>query len=154
MALQKSLETSSRWLSNFALHLHFEAANFVCDVLRIMPEIVSKLLRAAITGRAVRLESEQTPLSQTSRQFRSAALHRIRFGTREFVPTSHGTPYFHSQTNEWSKHWAQQFMWLWLVTSARKLHRNFISHEKILVSDSSRNLQSIKPFDSRISFEW
>ena len=58
------------------------AANFGCNRFRIMPDIVSKILRAAIWSRcAVRFESEQTPFPRTGRRFRPAALHRIRFGT-------------------------------------------------------------------------
>ena len=42
------------------------AANFGCCRIRIMPDIISKLWRAAIWSRcAVRLESEQTPFSWT-----------------------------------------------------------------------------------------
>ena len=62
-----------------------------------MPDIVSKLLRAAIQSRCtVRFESEQTPFSQTGSRFRFAALQRIRFGTHSFVPMS----YFYAETNE------------------------------------------------------
>ena len=46
------------------------AANFGCNRFRIMPDIVSKLLRAAIWSRcAARLESEQTPFSWTGRRY-------------------------------------------------------------------------------------
>ena len=54
------------------------AANFDCNQFRIAPDIVSKLLRAAIWSRCtVRFESEQTPFS-----------YRIRFGTCGFVSMS------------------------------------------------------------------
>ena len=70
-------------------------ANFGCDRFRITPDLVSKLLRAAIWSRcAVWFESEQTPFPQTGRQFRPAALHRIRLGTCCFVP-------MYSETNDW-----------------------------------------------------
>ena len=73
------------------------AANFGFERFRIMPDTVSKLLRAAIQSCcAVRFESEQTHFSQTGRRFESAALHRIRFGTHNFVPMS----YFYEETNE------------------------------------------------------
>ena len=92
------------WLSNIAFHLRpiwlQSSANFGCNRFRITPDIVSTLLRAFIWSRcAVLFESEQTPFSWTDRQFRPAALHRIRFGTCCFVPMS----YFYSETNEWSK---------------------------------------------------
>ena len=58
------------------------ATNFGCNWFRIMPDIVSKLLRAAIWSCcAVLFESEQTPFPRTGRQLTSAALHRIWFRT-------------------------------------------------------------------------
>ena len=83
---------------SFAIDL---AANFGCERFRITPDLVSKLFArrrrasqvdvhlkslcgAAILSRcAVRFESEQTPFPRTGRRLRSAALHRIRFGTCE-----------------------------------------------------------------------
>ena len=51
-----------------------------------MPDIVSKHLRATLWNScALQFESEQTPFSQTGHWLRSAALHRIRFGTWGFV---------------------------------------------------------------------
>ena len=56
---------------------HHDCISFATDL--IMPDIVYKLLCAAIWCRcAVQFESEQTPFSRTGR-FRSAALRRIRF---------------------------------------------------------------------------
>ena len=82
--------------------LKWIAVNFGYNWFRIMPEIVSKLLRASIwSSCAVQFESELTPLSRddgTDSCFRSAALHRIRFRTCCFVPVS----YFYSETHEWS----------------------------------------------------
>ena len=52
------------------------AANFGCDWFRITPDIVSKLLCSTIW---------RHPCFWTGRQFRSAALHRIEFGTCGFV---------------------------------------------------------------------
>ena len=99
------------------------AANFGCYRFRITPDFVSKLLRTAIWSRCpVRLESEQTPFPWTGRQFRPAALDRIRFGTCSFVPMS----YFYSETNDWAKPWVL----LCSATISRQLHRNFISHQK------------------------
>ena len=60
-------------LISFATDL---AANVGCDRFRIMPDIVSKLLRAAIwISCVVQLESEQTPFPRTARRPRPAALH-------------------------------------------------------------------------------
>ena len=54
-----------------------------------MPDIVSKLLRAAIWILcAVLFESKQTPFFRRDRRFRSAALLGIRIGTCCFVPMS------------------------------------------------------------------
>ena len=65
------------------------AANFGCYRFRITPDIVSKLLRATIWSHcAILFESEQTLVPMTGSQFRSAALHRIQFGTWGFVPMS------------------------------------------------------------------
>ena len=73
------------------------AANFGCDQFRIIPDILSKLFRAAMSSRcAVQFESEQTPFRRTSHRLRSAALHRIQFETCSFVPVS----YFYSETDE------------------------------------------------------
>ena len=78
------------------------AANIGCNRFRSMPDIVSKLLRAAIWSCcAVPFESEQTPFPQTGCRFRPAALHRIRFGTCSFVPMS----YFYSETNHHRHQW-------------------------------------------------
>ena len=59
--------------------------------------------------------------------FRSAALHRIQFGTCGFVPMSYF--YSDSETKEWLKDWAQQgdFGQQQLLANSIK---NFISHEK------------------------
>ena len=74
-------------LNSFVTNL---AANIGCYQFRIMPEIVSKLSSLCTTiwsCCAVWLESEQTPFSRTGSSclFRSAALHRFRFGTSWFV---------------------------------------------------------------------
>ena len=62
-------------------------AIYGCDQFRITSEIASKNFCAAIWSRcAVGLESEQMPFSRTGRGFRSASLHRIRFGTCCSVP--------------------------------------------------------------------
>ena len=61
------------------------AANFGCNQFRITPDIVSKLLLAAIWSRcAVWFRYEQTPFPQIGCRYRPAALHRIRFGTWGF----------------------------------------------------------------------
>ena len=126
------------------------AANFGCDRFRIMPDIISKLLRATIWSRcaAVWFESEQTPFPWTGRRLRSAALHRIRFGTCGFVPMS----YFYSGTraNEWSQDWAKQWAWLWQATTSGesgRFHGNswpFPKKKKPVVT--AQYLQSIKTF--------
>ena len=109
------------------------AANFGCNRLRIMPDIDSKLLHAAIWSRcAVQFESEQTPFSRIRRRYRSAALHRIRLGTCGFVPMS----CLYSGINEWSKDWAERWARLWLATTFRQFHRKF--HFTLKKSDSSR----------------
>ena len=106
-----------------------------------MQDIVSKILRIVIwTCCAIWLETEQMPFSQTGRRFRSAALHRIRFGTWGFVPM----PYIYSETNESSKDWAQRRALLWSVTNSRQLHRKFISHEKNLSSITRQGPKSPK----------
>ena len=108
---------------SFATNL---AANFECNRFRIMPDIVSKILRATIwSSCAVRFESEQTPFPRAGRRLRSA-LDRIRSGTCCFVPMS----YFYSETNEWSQDWAKRWALLWSATTSRPFHGNFISNEK------------------------
>ena len=86
MAFKHSISFATDW-----------AANFGCDRFRIMPGIVSKLLCTGIlSGRAVLLEPEQTLFSRSGRQFRSAALRRIRFGTCCIVPM----PYVYLETGD------------------------------------------------------
>ena len=118
------------------------AAYFGCDRFRIMPDIVSKLLRDVIWSRcALRFESEQTLFPWTGGRFRSAALRRILFGTCDFVPIS----YFYSETNDRSKDWAKKWVRLWSATTSRQFIENLILHEKKWLV-SARYLQSIKPF--------
>ena len=103
------------------------AANFVCDQFRIMPDIVANLLHAAIWSRStVLFKSEQTTFPWTACRLRSAALHRIRFGTCCFVPMS----YFCSETNEWLQDWAKRSALLWSATTSGQFHENFISQWK------------------------
>ena len=98
-----------------------QAATFGWNLLRIKPDIVSKLLHATIwSSCAVQFESEQTPIPWTGRRLRSAALHRIQFKTCGFVPMS----YFYSETNEWLQDWAQQWVLLWSATTSSQFHRN------------------------------
>ena len=102
-------------------------------------------------GCAVQLGSVQAPYSWKGHLFRSAALHRIQFRTRGFIPM----PYFYSETNECSKGWAKQWWVLfWSVTSFRnpvtrmnfaKNIKKFISHGKKSVV-TAQNLQLIKIF--------
>ena len=109
----------------FKHHISFAtdlAANLGWNRFRIMPDIVSKFLRAAIWSRcAVRCESEQTSFSRTGRRLRSVALQRIRFRTWGFVPRS----YFYSETNEWSKGGGKRWARLWSATTPRQFHRKF-----------------------------
>ena len=103
------------------------SANFGCNQFRIMPDIVSKLLRAAIWSCcaqcAVLFESEQSPFpgQWTGYRLISAALHRIQSWTSCFVPMS----YFYSETIEWLKYWAKQWALLCSATTSRQFHPNF-----------------------------
>ena len=82
-------------------------SKFTGDRFKILPEIALKFKRTGIwSGCAVRLESEPTPCSWA---YWSAALHRIRLGTCEFVVI----PYFRSETNDWSKDWGNWWARLW-----------------------------------------
>ena len=109
----------STWLSNIAFHLWLIWMQTLVAI-RIMPDIVSKLLRFAIwSSCAVRFESEQTPFPWTGRCVRSGALYKIRFGTGCFVSMS----YFCSETNEWSKDLVKRRALLWSATTSRHSHR-------------------------------
>ena len=100
----KSEQTPFPWTGRISFATDW-AANFGCYRFRITPDIVSKLLRASLWSRcAVWFESEQTPFPCTGRQLRSAALHRIQFGTCGFVHMS----YVYSETNAWSQDWAKR----------------------------------------------
>ena len=106
-----------------------------------MPDIISKLLRAAIWSCcAVRFESEQTPFSRTGRRFRSTALQRVRFRVCCFVPLS----YLYSETNDWSKGWAKRWALLWSATTSCQFHRKFHFAWKKNWLVAARNLQIIK----------
>ena len=120
------------------------AANFGCDRFRITPNIVSKLLRAAVWSRcAVRFESEQTPIPQTGRRFRPAALDRIGSRTCSFVPMS----YLYSERpmtdRKIERSDGRCFDWQQLLANSIEI---FISHEK--KSDSSRPeiYKALKPY--------
>ena len=68
--------------------------SFGCDRFRIIPDMVSKFLHAAISSRCAQafwFQSAQTPISRTGRRFRSAALHRTRLGTCGFGPITYFT---------------------------------------------------------------
>ena len=65
---------------------------------RFIPDIFSKPLHP------------QTPCSWTGHQSRSAALHRTSFKILGFILI----PFLYSETNEWSKDWAN----LWMVLKA------------------------------------
>ena len=87
--LFESEQTPFPWTGSISFVTDF-AANFDCNWFRIMPDIVSKLLCAAIwSSCAVLFESEQMPFPRTGHRLRSAALHRIQLGTWGFVPMSY-----------------------------------------------------------------
>ena len=78
MAFKHSISFVTYWASNFS-----------CNPFKIIPDIVSNLLCAALwSSCAVLFKSEQMPFPQawTSHPLRSADLHRIQFGTCGFVP--------------------------------------------------------------------
>ena len=100
--------TAFKHCISFATNL---AANFGCYWFRITPDVVSKLLCAANWSCcAVPFKCEQTPFLWTVRWFRPAAMQRIEFRTRGFVPMS----YFYSETNDWEKDWAKLWAQFWL----------------------------------------
>ena len=109
------------WLSNIAFHLRPILLEYL---VAIDSESRLKLLHAAIWSRfAVQFESEHMPLSRTGRQFRPAALHRIWFGTSNFVqivPMS----YSYSETNYWSQDWAKRWALLWSATTSRQFQKS------------------------------
>ena len=138
----ESEQTPFPWTGRISFETDF-AANFGCNRFRIMPDIVSKLLRAAIWSCCdVQFESEQTPFYRIGRRLRSAALHRIRFGTCGFVPMS----YFYSETNEWSQDWAKRWARLWSATTSGRFHWNLISQWKKILSSRPDIYKALKPF--------
>ena len=117
------------------------AANLGCDRFRIMPDIMSKLLCAAIwSWCVVWFESEQTPFPRTGSRLRSAALHRILFGTCCFVPMS----YFYSGTNEWSQDWVKLCCFGQQQLLANSIGISFPNEKNSVVT--AWYLQSIKTF--------
>ena len=75
---------------------------------------------------------------------RSAALHRIHFGTCRFA----SVPSSYPQINEWLKDWAKQWAQIWSVTSSSKnpLKFYFTCQKNVLDWVTAQHLQSIKPF--------
>ena len=131
------------------------AANFGCYRFRITPDIAPKLLRARprrnLKSYAVRLKSEQTPFPRRGRRLRSAALHRIRFGTCGFVPMW----YFYSEANNDRKIEQKQCALLWLATISRQFRRKL--HEKKLTRRGQISTKHENLVDSRtesVSQEW
>ena len=117
----ESEQTPFPWTGSISFATNW-AANFGCNWFRIMPDIVSKHLHTPIRSCcAVLLESEQTPFPWKGLWLGSAALHRIRFGTCNFVPML----YFYSETNEWLQDWAKQWELLWSATTSRQFRWNF-----------------------------
>ena len=115
------------------------AANFGCYQFRIIPDIISKLLCAAIWSRcAVQFKSEQMPFRRTGHQLRSAALHWILFWTCCSVPMSYF--YYNDRKIELGRCFGQQQL---LANSIQ----NFISHEKKKSALSLPNIyKALKPF--------
>ena len=119
------------------------AANFGCKRFRIIPDVISKLLRAAMwSSCAVRFESEQMPFPQAGHPLRSATLHKIQFWICGFVPMS----YFYSETNEWSKDWAKLRVLLWSATTSRQFNKKIYLTWQKKWFVTIRYLQSNKTF--------
>ena len=77
----KCFSSQSRFLHGYLTALHLLlifAADFGCYLLQFMLEMFSKLQHNTIgSDCSLLLESEQTPISWTGSQSRSAALHSI-----------------------------------------------------------------------------
>ena len=88
------------WLSNIAFHLlpiWLQSLVAIDPEFRLtsFPSFCAPPSEVAALF-AVQFKSEQTPLPRAGSQNKPAALHRIRFGTCDFVPMS----YFCSETNK------------------------------------------------------
>ena len=119
---------------SFAIDL---ASRFGCGRFRIMPDIVSKRLCAAICS--IRIWADALLSDKSSIEI----LHRIRFGIYRIIPMS----YFYSETNQRSKDWAKRCALLWSATTSRLRITSKISSQfkkKWLVA--AQYLQSIKIF--------
>ena len=102
----------------FKHHISF-VANFNCSQFVIMARLFLSFC-APPSEVAVQFDLN-LPFSRTGERVNFAVLYRIWFGTYLSVPM----PYFYSETNEWSKHWAKQRSLLWSVTCSRKFHWKF-----------------------------
>ena len=110
----ESEQTPCPWTGSISFATNF-AANFGCDQFRIMPDIVSKLLRPSIQIWA-------DALPRTGCHLSSAAVHKIPFRTCGFVPML----YFYLETPcrwstcrvTWDSSWTAVQPW------------KFVSHEK------------------------
>ena len=103
LQIENRSSSCQRWslhgfqVSNIAFHLRpIWLQTLVAIHSEIQNHARHRLQAFARRHRAVRFVSERTPFLQAGRRFRSAALHRIRFGTCCFVLMS----YVYSETND------------------------------------------------------
>ena len=139
------LSNNNKYCISFGTNL---AANFGCNRFRNSPHhfqgiqaFLCRHLKSLCCS--IRIWADALLLeSRTGRRFRSAALHRIPFGTWGFVHKS----YFYSKTNDWAKDWVKRWVQLCSATASRQFHRkfHFIWKRKILIV--AWYLQSIKTF--------
>ena len=136
----------------FKHHISFGTdltANFGCNRIRITPDIVSKLLRAAIWSRCAvrRFESEQTPgltpFSRIGRRFRSAALHRIWFRTYCFVPIF----IFLNRNKYIAGHWTSKVQHVCMISLS--LH-GVVYISKLPIAKTVRNLRNLRRYFANI----
>ena len=152
LLLKKSLNQKSKlvqsmqvWLSDIAFHfLPFGCKLWLQSFRKLNQYHVRDCFQAFVHRKLKWLCCSigiwETSFSQAGRRFRSAALHRIWFGTCWSVPV----PYFHLETNKSLEDWAKQWLLLWSVTSSREIHWTFVSHE--IINLAPKIYKAFKPF--------
>ena len=115
-----------------------------------MPEILSKLLRAALWShlnwlcRLIGIWADIHVFDRLDRQFRSAAPPRIRSGICGFVLC-------YSETNKRLKDWAKRWELPWSVACSSNIKEISFSQEKSKSSSQPKILQRIKLFSFNLS---
>ena len=114
-----------RSLGGFLALLSFPtvlAANFGCDLLKSMPEIVFSSFWAPPSE--VAILCNWNPCSSIGLQSRFVCMHWLQLETCHFAPMQYFIRDEENLTNEWLKAWAKEWGLIWFVTCSCKSPKN------------------------------